>query len=95
MIKRYELLVFSEYGHRERAQERDDGDWVYAEDHEREVKELERRVRWLESVLLDADAYGWEYELQDCANIVSEVISISPNKTGGERKVRPTPEYFE
>lgn len=59
------------------------------------IAELERRVRWLESVLLEAEGHAWASELQDCANTVSDAVLIYPNKTGGEKRVKPTPKDFK
>ena len=58
------------------------------------ARELNRRVRWLESVLLQAEAEAWGGEPRVCADTVSEAVLIYSSQKGGEKRVKPTPENF-
>lgn len=80
--------------------ERVDGDWVKFEDHERETQALQKRVSWLEDVILKAacsEQLGLEFNMQDfiylkpipgCSDEVSSIY-------GGVQSVIDTPRDFK
>lgn len=88
MIKRY-CSVISAFGNVHRY-EQDGGIWVKHEDHEREVKELERRVRWLE--------YSLERAIDSafCRFCNAEIGHFNDCEVFGEHNyIKPTPEDFK
>lgn len=101
MIKRYDMR-YNGFDQCVDEQLSTDGNWVTYEDHEREVKELERRVRWLEDIILKAacsEQLGIEFNIQEFIFLKqipgrfdeNEVLSIY----GGVQSVIDTPEGFK
>lgn len=68
---------------------------VYVSRLKLRADECERRVRWLESVLLKADDAAWSGDPHDCADVVAEVVLTCQSSTGGEERVKQTPEDFK